>query len=98
MSVIEDIENSAVIRVFLLIAMSDLFAFRRLVEDVHEGKDLGRELGNDFTEITPVLRVRERGEDVRNALWYRAASTRKRRIRLPTCREPETRTLVSASG
>lgn len=32
------------------------------VEDVHEGKDLGRELGNDFTEITPVLRVRERGE------------------------------------
>ena len=68
------------------------------VEDVHEGKDLGRELGNDFTEITPVLRVRERGEDVRNVLWYRAASTRKRRIRLPTCRELETRTLVSASG
>ena len=68
------------------------------VEDVHEGKDLGRELRDDLAEITPVLRVRERGEDVRNVLWYRAASTRKRRIRLPTCREPETRTLVSASG
>lgn len=32
------------------------------VEDVHEGKDLGRELRDDLAEITPVLRVRERGE------------------------------------
>lgn len=31
------------------------------VEDVHEGKDLGRELRDDLAEITPVLRGERAG-------------------------------------